>query len=151
MQGNNLKFIVSVIALLFFGCASLLSSPNKELFSWRYPKAEVYSVKELILREGYTVWGKEKESCVDYVSFVDCYTLNRYIRKDIDGNNNPVTILFSFKETTPPSEYYRNLAIHIGAKEDSSAVKTEIDRIENKLYAKILEIAGSSNVIRGER
>lgn len=151
MQISHLKFIVLAAIFCLLGCAS---PPSKELFSWRYPKADAHFIKELILREGYIAWGEERVHCKDYGTFVDCYTLNRYVRKDIDAKKNtPLTILFSFKETTPPSDYYRNLAINIGASRpvDSPEIKTEIERMESMLYAKLLEIAGNANVVRGKR
>ncbi|NKE69957.1 hypothetical protein [Candidatus Manganitrophus noduliformans] len=153
MRTNLLKLAVVAMVLSFFGCALLLKDPpNKELFSWRYPKADVNSIKALILNEGYVAWGEEKVHCVDYSTFVDCYTLNRYVREAIDTEKNTyLTILFSFKETTPPSDYYRNLAINIGAPVDSPGIKTEIERIENILYVKLVEIAGTANVVRGKR
>lgn len=149
MQSIYLKSLVFVLVLFLLGCAS---DSSKKLFSWRYPKVDVHSIKTLILKEGYTVWDEEVVHCKGQGSYRDCYTLNRYVRSDLSQEKNkPITILFSYKETKPPSDYYRNLGITVAAPSSSPQIEIEIERMENILFEKLLEVAGKTNVVRGER
>jgi hypothetical protein len=58
-----------------------------------------------------------------------------------------------FKETGESADYYKNIGIEVSNVDGdtSPAVNDEINRVEEIIYRKLLELAGEHDVIRGER
>lgn len=141
----------------FYGCASLHQYPpvEKKLFSWQIPKTEVETIKHTILSNGYKITTRDNyKSCVNYSSFTDCVIISQYGKEVLTPTNNTkVHIRLTFKETDPPSDFYRNLSITIVNLDRNNIpeINDEVNRIEGILYKKLLEVAGEKNVIRGER
>lgn len=61
--------------------------------------------------------------------------------------------MLNFKETDMQSGFYRNLGISVFNlnRNDIPEINDEVKRMEQILYNKLLEVAGSDNVIRGKR
>ncbi|MBI5665026.1 MAG: hypothetical protein HZC49_08090 [Nitrospirae bacterium] len=139
---------------------------EKKLFSWQIPKKEVETIKNTILNNGYKRVGKDNHH---YKGAITTLYEKEIVTTKI---NSKIQILLSFKETCiydvyhqglgirtvkeepcPDSTFYRNLGISISNldRDDITEINDEVNRIEEILYRKLLEVAGEENVVRGER
>jgi hypothetical protein len=61
--------------------------------------------------------------------------------------------MLNFKETDMQSSFYRNLGISVFNldRNDIPEINDEVNRIEQILYNKLLEVTGKDNVVRGKR
>lgn len=128
---------------------------QKELFSWRIPKSQVGTIKNVILSEGYSRISKDDyRRSVKYLSYTDS-TISTQYEKEISTakNTGRVLIMLSFKEINAMSDFYRNFGITISDldRDDIPEINAEIARIEEVLYKKLLDGAGAENVVRGAR
>jgi hypothetical protein len=138
------------------GCVSLqYPGTERRISSSQIAKDQVDIIKSVILNEGYVRTSEDDHrSCVNYVSGIDCVIRTRY-GKIIPAAraNGTVHVGLAYKETEPPTRFYRGLAIYIADVDRGSVPETnvEIDRIEGILYEKLLELVGKENVVRGDR
>jgi hypothetical protein len=149
MSSNCYRFLLVLASLLCFsGCVSFgYPSGEKRLFSWQIPKDKVQDLKDTIAANGYHRVGKE-----DYPYAGAITTL--YQKEITVGKvNNGIRILLSFKEVGSDIVFYKDLGITIVNldRDGSPSTNDEIDRIENLLYRRLLEVAGEENVVGGER
>lgn len=131
-----------------YGCATFQYPPvQKELFSWQIPKNQIDTVKSIILNEGYKRISKDN---VTYEGAV----VTQYAKEIATTKiNSRVQIMLNFKETDTYSDFYRNLGIKIFNldRNDIPEINDEVNRIEEIIYRKLLEVAGGNNVVRGKR
>ena len=61
--------------------------------------------------------------------------------------------MLNFKETSVESDFYRNMGVTISNldRKDIPEINDEVNRIEQILYNKLLEVAGKDNVVRRKR
>jgi hypothetical protein len=163
MTKNCYTLIVTGLCFIY-GCAGILHYPpvEKKLFSWHIPKNEVETIKNTVLNNGYKRVGKDNHH---YKGAITTLYEQEIATTKI---NSKIQILLSFKETClkkvgyisilkevpcPDSPFYRNLGISISNadRDDIPEINDEVNRIEDILYRKLLEVAGKENVVRGER
>lgn len=156
IKGYCVLFLGLTCYLWPCGCASLqYPGTEKKLSSSQISKDQVDIIKSVILNEGYVRTSEDDHrSCVHYTSRIDCVIRTRYgkIIPAAKANGN-VHVGLTYKETEPPTRFYRGLAIYIADIDRGSVpeINAEIDRIEGILYEKLLELVGKENVVRGDR
>ncbi len=150
MHKNYYRLLMIFISLFcIYGFASLRRYPpvEKELFSWQIHKNEVETIKNSIISDGYKRVGKDNYPYQGAITTL--------YEKEITTTkiNSKIQILLSFKITDTPNNFYRNLGITISNadRSDIPEINDEVNRIEEILYKKLLEVAGEENVVRGER
>lgn len=133
---------------IVFGCASFQYPPvQKELFSRAIPKNQVDTIKNTILSNGY------KRITKDNYPYEGAIVTQYAKEISTTQIRSRVQIMLNFKETDMQSGFYRNLGISVFNlnRNDIPEINDEVKRMEQILYNKLLEVAGSDNVIRGKR
>lgn len=140
--------IIFLTLCIVYGCASFSYPPvQKRLFSREVPKNEVGTIKNTILSNGY------KRITKDNYTYEGA-TVTQYAKEvSTTQINSRVIIMLTFKETSVESDSYRNMGVVISNldRNDIPEINDEVKRMEQILYNKFLEVAGSDNVIRGKR
>lgn len=144
-------FRSSIIFLSFcivYGCATFRYPPvERELFSREIPKNEVDTLKNTILSNGY------KRISRDNYPYEGAIVTQYAKEISTTQINSRVQIMLDFKETDMKSSFYRNFGISVFNldRNDIPEINDEVDRMEQILYNKLLEVAGRDNVVRGKR
>lgn len=133
---------------IVYGCATFQYPPvEKELFSQEIPKNQVDTIKNIILRNGY------KRITKDNYPYEGAIVTQYAKEISTTQINSRVQIMLNFKETDIQSSFYRNLGISVFNldRNDIPEINDEVDRMEQILYNKLLEVAGRDKVVRGKR
>ena len=143
-----LLFVFTVLALQ--GCSTPAAV---SIFAGKFPIRNIDTIKNAILNESYIRYDyvEDVPHCVDYGSFKDCYYLTRYT-KQIEFSppqKSSMYIGLSFKKFDQPSDYYRNLAVHISPNRDDDAnLMAEYAKMKNLMYKMVSENGGERLEIR---
>ncbi|MFN0116997.1 MAG: hypothetical protein ACKVQC_01720 [Elusimicrobiota bacterium] len=142
--------IFSLIALFiacFCGCISFFHPQlKKELLAREVSKNQIDVIKKTIFNEGYKKIGTEDglwQGALD----------TQYIKEILtDKIKTTLLILISFKESEN-FNHFHNFGISILNNNQSNTpeIKAEINRMEEILYNKLLEISDRKNVKRGNK
>jgi|GEM_PF-5235064 len=133
---------------VIYGCASFHYPPiEKELFSWKIPKNQIDTIKNTILSNGY------KRITKDNYPYEGAIVTQYAKEIPTTQMNSRVQIMLNFKETDTENVFYRNLGISVFNLDRNNIpeINDEINRMEQILYKKLLEVAGKDNVVRGKR
>jgi len=140
--------IIFLSLCILYGCASFRYPPvQKRLFSREIPKNEVDTIKNTILNNGY------KRITRDNYSYEGAIVTQYAKEVSTTQINSRVLIMLTFKETSVESDFYRNMGVTISNldRKDIPEINDEVNRIEQILYNKLLEVAGKDNVVKRER
>lgn len=140
--------IILTTLVLTCGCGLSQYPPiKKDLFAWQIQKQNVDKVKNTILKEGYL---RITDENYRYEGAI----VTQY-EKDIIFSqvNNKINILLSFKEDYSNQDNYRNLGVTIASFNSNYLPETmnEVDRMEEILFSKLIELCGEKNIERGKR
>lgn len=170
MHINYYRLLIIFVSLYcIYGCATFRQYPplEKKLFSWQIPKNQVETIKNTILSDGY------KRISNDNYPYMGAIVTQYAKEISTTKIKSRVQIMLNFKDTcisnvyygkfdtgivkedtcTTETAYYRNLGISIFNLDnnDIPEINDEVNRIEEILYKKLLEVAGEKNVVRGKR
>lgn len=109
-------------------------------------RGQVDTIKSTIVGEGC-----KRTTAEDYS--YEGAIVTQYTKEISTGNGIfKIGIMFSFKSTDTPEDYYQNLGLTIYSigNSDAPEVELEMNRIENVLYKKLVDVTGKENVKRGK-
>lgn len=146
---------MSVFVFFLFTFQGCHRQPTIDIFMSKFPKSNIDIIKNAILSESYSMYDyvDDVPHCVDYGSFKDCYYLTRYTKEITvtSAQKGSLYIGLSFKKFDYPSDYYRNLAVHISPnRDDDLNLIAELTKMEDLIYKTVLE-SGGENVERRKR
>ena len=127
-----------------FAVQSTKNHKKKHLFVWQSTENQIAIIKSKIIEEGYKRTRNENfrhegAICTLYVKGLSC-----------NGLEYEISILISFKETKSAPNVFRNLGLTIVKTKgnDIPEIDIELDRMENILYEKLVELVGAEYVER---
>lgn len=138
------KKIIYLILLLGLSCISGCKDDAKHLTAWQISKGQVEIIKNTIILEGY------KRISEDNYHYEGALGTQYSKQLSQEGGVCEIIIMLSFKTVENTPDIYKNSGVSVWSQhKDIPEIKAEIERMENLLYKKLLELTGKDNVVKG--